>query len=67
MLLSDWYAKWKENRIQAAVEKARAEAYEKGYAAGRSENPDITGNTVTREARTSVTSRGKKSHTEKEK
>lgn len=35
MLLSDWYVNWKERRIQAAVKKARAEGYEKGYADGK--------------------------------
>lgn len=35
MLLSDWYLNWKEKRIKAAAEKARAEEYEKGYADGR--------------------------------
>ena len=30
MLLSDWYAQWKEKRIQAAVEEARAKAYDEG-------------------------------------
>ncbi len=35
MLLSDWYVNWKEKRIKAAAEKARAEGYEKGYADGK--------------------------------
>ena len=35
MLLSDWYISWKEKRIKAAAEKARSEAYEKGYADGK--------------------------------
>jgi acyl-coenzyme A synthetase/AMP-(fatty) acid ligase len=46
MLLSDWYAHWKEKRIQAAVEEARAKAYEEGYAAGKSGTPNRTGDTV---------------------
>ena len=50
MLLSDWYSKWKEKRIQAAVEKAKAKAYEEGYAAGKSRTPDLKGITVIREA-----------------
>ena len=32
MLLSDWYANWKEKRIQAAIEAAKAKGYEDGYA-----------------------------------
>ena len=35
MLLSDWYARWKEKHLQAAVEAARKHAYEEGYAAGK--------------------------------
>ena len=35
MLLSDWYAHWKEKRIQTAVEEAKAKGYEKGYVDGR--------------------------------
>ena len=35
MLLSDWYARWKERHLQAAVEAARKHAYEEGYAAGK--------------------------------
>jgi len=50
MLLSDWYSKWKENRIQRAVEEAKAKAYEEGYAAGKSRPPDLKGITVIREA-----------------
>ena len=46
MLLSDWYAHWKEKRIQAAVEEARAKGYKEGYAAGKSGTPNRTGNTV---------------------
>ena len=50
MLLSDWYSKWKEKRIQTAVEEAKAKAYEEGYAAGKSGTPDLKGITVIREA-----------------
>ena len=35
MLLSDWYSKWKEKRIQTAVEAAKAEGYDEGYVKGR--------------------------------
>ena len=35
MLLSDWYSKWKEKRIQTAVEVAKAEGYDEGYVKGR--------------------------------
>ena len=35
MLLSDWYANWKEKRIQTAVEEAKAKGYNKGYVDGR--------------------------------
>jgi hypothetical protein len=35
MLLSDWYVNWKEKRIKAAAQKARAEGFEEGYAAGK--------------------------------
>ena len=59
MLLSDWYAQWKEKRIQAAVEEARAKAYDEGYAAGKSEKPDLTGSTVTRGKNTGVVTRGR--------
>ena len=48
MLLSDWYANWKEKRIQAAVEAAKAKGYEEGYADGKSGTPNLTGITVTR-------------------
>ena len=63
MLLSDWYAKWKEKRIQTAVEEAKAKAYEEGYADGKSGNPNLKDITLTREKRHNVSSRGKKSHT----
>ena len=59
MLLSDWYAQWKEKRIQAAVEEASAKAYDEGYAAGKSEDPDLTGRTVTRGKTTGVVTRGR--------
>ena len=62
MLLSDWYAQWKENRIQAAVEEARAKAYEEGYAAGKSGKSDLTGTTVAQGQRPDVSSRKTKSH-----
>ncbi len=35
MLLSDWYAKWKQKHLEAAVEEAKAKDYQKGYADGR--------------------------------
>ena len=55
MLLSDWYARWKEKYIQAAVEAARKHAYEEGYEAGKaggSENVQGVNknNVVTRES-----------------
>ena len=62
MLLSDWYAQWKENRIQAAVEEARAKAYEEGYAAGKSGKSDRTGTTVAEGERTDVSPRKTKSN-----
>ena len=65
MLLSDWYANWKEKRMQAAVKEAKAKGYEEGYAAGRSGTPNCTGGTVRREQRSDVSSRGSKSRTEK--
>ena len=61
MLLSDWYANWKEKRIQAAVEAAKAEAYEEGYADGKSGTPNRTGDTVTRGRSPDVVTGGKKS------
>ena len=68
MLLSDWYAKWKEKRIQAAAEEARSKAYEEGYADGKAGNPNPKGIRMTREKHTDVVSRKKKSHIqEKEK
>lgn len=57
MLLSDWYTQWKEKRIQAAVEAAKAKGYEEGYADGRSGTPNITGTTVTRSSRSDEVSR----------
>ena len=46
MLLSDWYANWKEKRIQAAAKEAKAKGYKEGYAAGKSGTPNRTGGTV---------------------
>ena len=46
MLLSEWYANWKEKRIQAAAKEAKAKGYKEGYAAGKSGTPNRTGNTV---------------------
>ena len=67
MLLSDWYANWKEKRIQAAVEAARAKGYEDGYADGLSGAPNLKGIRLKRERHTEVVSRGKKSQEKKEK
>lgn len=60
MLLSDWYTNWKEKRIQAAVEAAKAEAYEEGYADGKSGTPHLRGATVTRGRRPAVVTHGRK-------
>lgn len=60
MLLSDWYANWKEKRIQAAVEAAKAKAYEEGYADGRSGTPNLKGITVTRGSSTKFVTHGRK-------
>lgn len=60
MLLSDWYAHWKERRIQAAVEAAKTETYEEGYADGKSGTPNLKGVTVTRGRRTDVATHGRK-------
>ena len=46
MLLSDWYANWKEKRIQAAAKEAKAKGYKEGYAAGKSGTLNRTGDTV---------------------
>ena len=46
MLLSDWYANWKEKRIQAAAKEAKAKGYKEGYAAGKLGTPNRTGDTV---------------------
>ena len=63
MLLSDWYANWKEKRIKAAAEKARAEAYEKGYADGKAgiEIHDRGPRVVRRESDASVIAHRRKS------
>jgi hypothetical protein len=65
MLLSDWYANWKEKRIQAAVEAAKAKGYEDGYADGLSGTPNLKGIRQTRSKHTRDTPREGKSHTEK--
>ena len=67
MLLSDWYANWKEKRIQAAVEAAKAKGYEEGYADGKLGTPNLKGIHLTRERHTEIVSRGKKSQGKKEK
>ena len=67
MLLSDWYANWKQKRIQAAVEAAKAKGYEDGYADGLSGTPNLKGIRLTRGSHTADASRGRKSQTEKEK
>ena len=60
MLLSDWYAHWKEKRIQAAVEAAKAKGYEDGYTDGLSGTPNLKGIRLTRSRRTADASRGRK-------
>ena len=67
MLLSDWYANWKEKRIQAAVEAAKAEAYEEGYADGKSGTPNLKGIRLTRGRHTADAPGGKKSQRKKKK
>lgn len=67
MLLSDWYAHWKEKRIQAAAKAAKAKAYEEGYADGKSGTPNLKGIRLTRGKYTADASRGKKSQRENEK
>lgn len=67
MLLSDWYAHWKEKRIQAAVEAAKAKAYEEGYADGLSGTPNLKGVTATRGQIVGAVSREGKRRTENEK
>lgn len=67
MLLSDWYANWKEKRIQAAIEAAKAKGYEDGYADGLSGTPNLKGIRLTRSRYTAGASDGKKSQREKEK
>ena len=67
MLLSTWYANWKEKRIQEAVEAAKAKGYEDGYADGLSGTPNLKGSHLKRERRTGGVSRRKKSQGKKEK
>lgn len=67
MLLSDWYAHWKEKRIQAAVEAAKAEAYEEGYADGKSGTPNLKGIHLTRSRHPAGAAGGNKPQREKEK
>ena len=67
MLLSDWYANWKEKRIQAAVEAAKAKGYEDGYADGKLGIPNLKGIRQTRSRHTGGASRGSKSQKENEK
>ena len=67
MLLSDWYANWKEKRIQAAVEAAKAKGYEDGYADGLSGTPNLKGIRLTRSRHTAGGSRGRESQRENEK
>lgn len=67
MLLSDWYAHWKETRIQAAVEAAKAEAYEEGYADGKSGTPHRKGIRLPTSRQTAGVSDGNPSQREKEK
>ena len=67
MLLSDWYANWKEKRIQAAVEAAKVKGYEDGYADGKLGTPNLKGIRLTRGSHTAGASRGRKSQRENEK
>ena len=67
MLLADWYANWKEKRIQAAIKEAKAKGYEDGYADGLSGTPNLRGIRQTRSRHTAGVSRGKKSQAKKEK
>ena len=67
MLLSDWYANWKEKRIQAAVEAAKAKGYEDGYADGLSGTPNLKGIRLTRSRHTAGASRGRRSQRDSEK
>ena len=44
MLLSDWYAKWKAQRIQEAIEEAQSkQVREEGYADGKLGTPNLKG------------------------
>lgn len=65
MLLSTWYANWKEKRIQEAVEAAKAKGYEDGYADGLSGTPNLKGIRLTRSKHVRRVPREGKSHTEK--
>ena len=67
MLLSDWYAHWKEKRIQAAIEAAKAKGYEDGYADGLSGTPNLKGTRLTRSSHTADAARGRNSQRESEK
>ena len=66
MLLSDWYAKWKEKRIQTAAKEAREEGYAEGYAAGKSDTSNPKGSLHVRQQNVDVDSRAGKSRKEKE-
>ena len=59
MLLSDWYAKWKAQRIQEAIEEAKTKGYEEGYADGKLGTPNLKGIRLTRGRHTEVVSRGR--------
>ena len=65
MLLSDWYVNWKEKRIQAAIEAAKAKGYEDGYADGLSGTPNLKGIHLKRSRHTAGTSGGNKSQRKK--
>ena len=68
MLLSTWYANWKEKRIQEAVEAAKAKGYEDGYADGKAGNPNRKGIGISmRQERARRVPREGKSHTDTEK
>ena len=60
MLFSDWYANWKEKRIQAAVEAAKAKGYENGYADGKSGTSKAVGAPVKHGRRTDVVTHDRK-------
>ena len=67
MLLSDWYAHWKQKRLQAAIEAAKAKGYEDGSADGLSGTPNLKGTRLTRSSHTADAARGRKSQRESEK